>query len=124
MRMGRKPEIGDKMFHVCEHLYYVPERAAPLREYCVCEATVVCFLRGGYTEVKLVGKNPRGFDTPYYFKLSEVGSKVFFDAQSAAKYAESLTVYAEQHWNWAGEPLRRSYKDLFEEHDGTMRVSG
>ena len=33
MRMGRKPEIGDTMFHVCEHLYYVPERAAPLSEY-------------------------------------------------------------------------------------------
>lgn len=57
MRMGRKPEIGDTMFHVCEHLYYVPERAAPLSEYCVCEATVVGFLKGGYTEVKLVGKN-------------------------------------------------------------------
>ncbi len=62
MRVGRKPEIGDTMFHVCEHLYYVPEHAAPLREYCVCEATVVDFLKGGYTEVKLVGKNPRGFN--------------------------------------------------------------
>ena len=45
MRMGRKPEIGDTMFHVCEHLYYVPEHAAPVSEYCVCEATVVGFLR-------------------------------------------------------------------------------
>lgn len=97
MRMGRKPEIGDTMFHVCEHLYYVPERAAPLSEYCVCEATVVGFLKGGYTEVKLVGKNPGGFNTPYHYKMAEVGSKVFFDAHSAAKYAESLTVYAEQH---------------------------
>lgn len=51
MRMGRKPEIGDTMFHVCEHLYYVPEHAAPLNEYCVCEATVVGFLKGGYTEM-------------------------------------------------------------------------
>lgn len=65
MRVERKPEIGDTMFHVCEHLYYVPERAAPLNEYCVCEATVVGFLKGGYTEVKLVGKNPGGFNTPY-----------------------------------------------------------
>lgn len=62
MRVERKPEIGDTMFHVCEHLYYVPEHAAPLNEYCVCEATVVGFLKGGYTEVKLVGKNPGGFN--------------------------------------------------------------
>ena len=113
MRMWRKPEIGDTMFHVCEHLYYVPEHAAPLNEYCVCEATVVGFLKGGYTEVKLVGKNPGGFNTPYHYKMAEVGSKLFFDAHSAAKYAESLTVYAEQHWNWAGARLRRPYKDLW-----------
>lgn len=56
MRVERKPEIGDTMFHVCEHLYYVPEHAALLNEYCVCEATVVGFLKGGYTEVKMVGK--------------------------------------------------------------------
>lgn len=115
MRVERKPEIGDTMFHVCEHLYYVPERAAPLNEYCVCEATVVGFLKGGYTEVKLVGKNPGGFNTPYHYRMAEVGSKVFFDARSAAKYAESLTVYAEQHWNWAGTQLRRPYKDLLRE---------
>lgn len=114
MRMERKPEIGDVMFHVCEHLYYVPEHAAPLSEYCVCEAAVVGFLKGGYTEVKLVGKNPGGFNTPYHYKMAEVGSKVFFDAHSAAKYAESLTVYAEQHWSWAGAQLRRPYKDLLE----------
>ena len=114
MRIGRKPEIGDTMFHVCEHLYYVPERAAPLSEYCVCEATVVGFLKGGYTEVKLVGKNPGAFNTPYHYKMAEVGSKVFFDAHSAAQYAESLTAYAEQHWNWAGTQLRRPYKDLLE----------
>lgn len=107
MRMGRKPEIGDRMFHVCEHLYYVPEYTAPLSEYCVCEATVVGFLKGGYTEVKLVRKNPNGFNTPYYYKMTDVGNKVFFDAHSAAKYAESLTVYAEQHWNRAGREARR-----------------
>lgn len=82
MCVRRKPKIGDTMFHVCEHLYYVPEHAAPLREYCICAATVVGFLKGGYTEVKLVGKNPEGFNTPYYYKMTEVGSKVFFDTLS------------------------------------------
>ena len=33
MRVERKPKIGDTMFHVCEHFYYVPEHAAPLNEY-------------------------------------------------------------------------------------------
>lgn len=121
MCVRRKPEIGDTMFHVCEHLYYVPEHAAPLREYCICAATVVGFLKGGYTEVKLVGKNPEGFNTPYYYKMTEVGSKVFFDAPSAAKYAESQTAYYEQHWGWLGGRLRRPYKDLLEASDMQTR---
>ena len=115
MRGTRKPKIGDTMFHVCEHLYYVPGQAAPLREYCVCEAIVKGFFTIRYAEVKLVGKNPYGGMTPYFYKLSEIGSRLFFDAHSAAEYAESLTQYAEKHWCLDGETLRRPYKKLLEE---------
>ena len=106
-------ETGDSAKN--DYLPFQLQITLHMSEYCVCEATVVGFLKGGYTEVKLVGKNPGGFNTPYHYKMAEVGSKVFFDAHSAAKYAESLTVYAEQHWNWAGEQLRRPYKDLLRE---------
>ena len=65
MRVERKPEIGDTMFHVCEHLYYVPERAAPLSEYCICEATVVGFLKGGYSGLVFFLEDHRGNRSQY-----------------------------------------------------------
>ena len=55
MTTMKKPDIGTKMYFVCEHLYCIPNHAGPVKEYCVCEAEVVGFFTGGYTEVQLVG---------------------------------------------------------------------
>lgn len=59
------------MYSVHEHLYYIKGRTAPVLEYCVCEAKVTGFFKGGYTEICLVGPNPNGFQTPYRYKLSD-----------------------------------------------------
>ena len=52
-----KPPIGTPMWHVLEHLYYEKARAGPLMEYVVREARVTGYFQGGYTEIRLTGKN-------------------------------------------------------------------
>ena len=115
MSTMKKPDIGTKMYFVCEHLYCIPNHAGPVKEYCVCEAEVVGFFTGGYTEVQLVGDDPNGHRTPYYFKLSEIGERVFYAPEEAAGYAQTLTVRYERIWGWLGAPdipMRRPWENL------------
>lgn len=55
------------------------------------------------------------WSTVWNERLEVISSKKFYRLNNRAQDAESLTVYAEQHWNWAGEQLRRPYKDLLRE---------
>lgn len=48
---NHKPDVGTKMYFVQENLYYIKEKAAPILEYCVCEAEATGFFRGGYAEL-------------------------------------------------------------------------
>lgn len=116
----RKPILGDTMYFVREHFYRVPGHAAPLVEYCVCEGTVCGFFTGKYKEVELTGKNPDGFQTPAYFKMSQIGKTLFFGPEAAAKLAEKKTVEYEKVWNWAGGPqfpMRRSFAHLLQKEE-------
>lgn len=54
MAKTKRPEIGAEMYAVFEHLYYIPNHAGPIMEYCVCKGTVRGFFTGGYTEVCLL----------------------------------------------------------------------
>lgn len=115
MTTMKKPDIGTKMYFVCERLYYIPNHAGPVKEYCVCEADVTGFFTGGYTEVQLVGDNPNGHRTPYSFNLSEIGKSVFYTSAEAASYAQALTVRYERIWGWLGAPdipMRRPWENL------------
>lgn len=110
--MNKHPDIGTRMYSVHEHLYYISERAAPVLEYCVCEAEVTGFFKGGYTEICLTGLSPNGYRTPYRYKLSEIGSKVFFTPQEAASLAKEKTEQYEHIWEWLGAPdipMRRTW---------------
>ena len=110
-----KPDIGTKVYFVCEYLYYIPGHAGPVKEYCVCGAEVAGFFTGGYTEVRLVGDDPDGHRTPYFFKLSEIGERVFYTPEEAASYAQTLTVRYERIWGWLGIPdipMRRPWENL------------
>lgn len=79
--MTKRPEIGAKMYHVVEHLYYVPGRVAPEREYCVCEAVVQGISARGI--IKLLGDKPEGYLTPWYYRPDEIGEKLFYTEAEA-----------------------------------------
>lgn len=114
-RRYKKPAIGTKMYSVHEHLYYIKDRHAPVLEYCVCEAEVTGFFKGGYEEVKLSGLSPKGYPTPYYYKISDIGKKVFYTEYEAALLAQQKTDQYESTWGWLGEPdvpMRRTWKQL------------
>ena len=116
MNDRNRPEIGTAMYSVHEHLYYIPGRAAPVMEYCVCKATVKGFFPGGYTEVRLVGPNPEGYQTPYSYKLSEIGKKLFYSPHEAAILARQMTETYDRIWGWTDEtPLRRPWAHLLEQ---------
>jgi hypothetical protein len=102
--MSKRPDIGSTMFMVHEHLYYIKNHAIPIKEYCVCSGAVTGFYTGGYTEVRLVGKSPKGFPTPYSYRLSEIGTRLFYTAREAAEYAQQLTEDYERRWGWVGAP--------------------
>ena len=119
----KKPDIGTKMYFVCEHLNYIPNHAGPVKEYCVCEADVTGFFAGSYTDVRLIGDDPDGNRTPYSVRLSEIGERVFYTSAEAADHAQALTVRDERIWGWLGAPdipMRRTWENLLksrkEEH--------
>lgn len=111
--MNKRPDIGTKMYSVHEHRYHVKGRAAPLFEYCVCEAEVTGFFQGGYTEICMIGLSPDGYRTPYRYKLSDIGSRVFYTPQEAANLALDMTEKHERTWGWMGKTdtsLRRTWE--------------
>lgn len=79
--MTKRPGIGAKMYHVVEHLYYVPGRAAPEREYCVCEAVVQGI--SAREIIKLLGNNSDGYVTTRYYRPYEIGEKLFYTEAEA-----------------------------------------
>jgi hypothetical protein len=79
----------------------------------VCEAVVVGFFTLSYTEVEVVGPSPKGFTTPYRYKLSEIGKKIFYTPREAALLAKEQTEKREHTWGWLGAPsipVRRSWE--------------
>ena len=113
---GRRPEIGETLYFVCEHFYYIPNHAGPVTEYCVCSGKVKTFLTGRYTEMRLVGKNPDGFPTPYYYKLSDFGKRIFDNPKDAALLAKEMTEKYERTWGWTGDPpMRRTWTKYLSE---------
>ena len=106
------------LYFVNEHLYYTTDenrkKDGPFKEYCVCkgEVTRIFFIK--FWEIRVLGKSPEGFLTPYYFKYSNVGKTVFFTFEEAAAYAEELTTKYERIW-WRicpeEMPLRRPWLD-------------
>lgn len=117
--MKRKdwPKVGTKMYSVHEHLYYVPGRAAPVMEYCVCEAEVQGYFQGGYVEICLVGNLPDRGLVPYHYPLKDVGSYVFYTPYEAAVLAEQITEKYERAWaGMKDPPLRRPWAYLLEDN--------
>lgn len=110
-----EPEIGTKVYFVAEHLYYVKGHAGPILEYCVCWGKVKGFFRRGYLEMIVSGKGSDGKVRLSYFKLTDIGKKVFFTPEEAAALAKSMMERYEKAWGWLGAPdipLRRPWAAL------------
>lgn len=113
---SKRPEIGTVLWSVHEHLYYIPDHAGPVKEYCVCSSVVKGYYEGGYVEIVTSGKSPDGFQTPYRFKLSELGKSVFFTPKEAAELAKQETEREERVWGWIGDPpMRRTWEKYLAE---------
>lgn len=118
----QRPAIGTVMYHVHEHYYCVPGYAAPAIEYSVCSGVVKGFFEGSYVEIKVTGKDPSGFMTPWMYKLSDIGTKCFYTAAEAAHLAKRMAEDYERIWGWLGAPdipMRRPWQDLLPEMKGT-----
>lgn len=106
----KKPPIGTPMWHVLEHLYYEKTRAGPLMEYVVREARVTGYFQGGYTEIRLTGKNAGGYLTPFSYPLSDIGRRLFYTPEEAARLAKHMTEN-EEKMLWCSDPLRRPWAE-------------
>lgn len=109
-----KPEIGDEMWDVREHLYYEAGVAAPLLEYVVCAVRVKEYFKGRYVFIDVTdGKTPRRY------KLSEIGTRVFNTAREAALFAQQLSDHTDAVWMRMGSPPVRGTweKYLKEDHE-------
>lgn len=113
-----KPEIGAEMYAVFEHLY--SNNSAParsLKEYCVCKGTVRGFYTGNYTDVCMLFRGPEGCPLLSYYKLEDIGKKLFYKAADAAELAKSMTEKYERIWSWIGAPefpMAKPWEDLLE----------
>ena len=106
-----KPAVGDVLFFAAEHLYYVPGRAAPLKEYCIYLATVTGFL-AKQNEMRLITETPSKQRSVRYFRVCDIGRTIFSTAKEAAVHAAELTAHHEEIWGHIDAPLRRSWACL------------
>lgn len=114
-----RPPVGSKLWDVHENLYYIQDRACPVKEYVVTEGTVTGFFEGGYVEICLTGHVPHGdhsYPFPRQHKLSDLGKRVFYTAREAAMLAKELTEYHERTWSWTKDPpMRRTWEKYLQE---------
>lgn len=67
------------------------------------------------TELLFTG--PDGFPQPGYYKLDDIGKKLFYTAAEAAALAKSMTEKYERTWGWIGAPeipMARPWEKLLE----------
>lgn len=115
-----RPPLGTTMFCVREHLYYIPGRAGPAKEYVIFEGEIVDYYDGpGWVDVKLKGRDADGYVQTIHRRLKDIGVKIFFTAREAAVLARDMTEDYERRWawteRWGDVPLRRPWEQLLKE---------
>lgn len=98
-----KPQIGTTMYFVSEHLYYVPNFAAPLREYCVLSAVVTDHFKKDF---RLLGTEPGKGQIPRYYRFTDIGKTIFFNKGDAIALGEKEAKRDEKACPWDA-PMRR-----------------
>lgn len=105
------PNIGDTLYLVSEHRYYVTGEAAPRMEYCVCMGTVTKIMTYGYTDMCIKGRDPDDRLQLWYRKLSDIGTKAFFTVQEAALLAKEMSDEFDRKFSYShSTPIRRTWE--------------
>lgn len=111
-----RAQVGDVFWLVVEH-FYTPE-GSPLveKEYCVVSGTVSRLLPK-WDEMALTGLGPDGYTQMHYYKIKDIGKRVFRTRKEAALYARELTEKNDRVWSYmVGEkPMRRTWEKYLEE---------
>lgn len=119
MKRQTRPPLGTTMFCVLEHLYYIPGRAGPDKEFVVFEGKITGYHEGGWVDMELRGRGPEGYPETAHRRLQDIGTKVFHTAVEAAVLARDMTEDYERRWawteRWGDVPLRRPWERLLKE---------
>jgi hypothetical protein len=110
-------EAGSTVYAVREHLYYLPGDPIPRQEFCVYEARIEYFRKGGYIDFKTIIKKPTLKNNVDFFKLTDLNdSFVFSDRRSAALFAKELTEKFEgKSYRKNDPPMRRTWEAFLED---------
>lgn len=113
-----RPEIGTPIYIVAEHLYYIPARRAPLKEFVVVPGKIEGYYTGRYVEIISKAILPEKGRTPLYFKLSQLDKAfVFLTAKGAALFAKELTEREERSSLFTAcgyPPIRRTWEEYLQ----------
>lgn len=104
------PQLGSIFWVVYEHLYYLPGKAAPEKEYCVCKAVTKEVFNSG-KELRYDYFDPDGFRRVGYIYVNKIGtahSGVYLTRQDAVQEAVMRTEREEKYR--PGERLRRPWE--------------
>ena len=104
------PQLGSIFWVVFEHLYYLPGKAAPEKEYCVSKAVAKEVFNSG-KELRYDYFDPDGFRRVGYIYVNKIGtvhSGVYLTRQDAVQEAVMRTEREEKCR--PGERLRRPLK--------------
>lgn len=108
------PEIGTKLYFVCEHIYSTEERTAN-KEYVVCSGELTNYIENSsWTSMRIVGPGPYGYEIVSYYKPQEIGLYVFYSAKEAAQLAKQRTDHEDEVWGAMEPPMRRPWIHLLE----------
>lgn len=104
------PQLGSIFWVVFEHLYYLPGKAAPEKEYRVCKAVAKEVFNSG-KEMRYDYFDPDGFRRVGYIYVNKIGtahSGVYLTRQEAVQEAIVRTGREEKYR--PGEHLRRPWE--------------
>lgn len=103
-------KIGDTVYFVTEHYYYIPDKAGARMEYMPVKGTVTEIIVGGFRQAK-IQSIVDGIVKLHYFKTSEYGKGFYPDYDSALQAAKRAADKYDRIWSGiTGEEIRRPWE--------------
>lgn len=120
MKKVELPPIGATVWVVTEHLYYIPEKAAPRREFTICPGYISRHIISPAREPEAVisYRDADGFQCLTFVRRSRLKDSCFETPRDAAEKARKMTEFAESGSleRFFNEKMRRPWeKYLMEE---------